>query len=110
MAGNVAGHMAQAGMAQEHTATPANIFAFYVPDTHHPHHQAPAGVPELTHSSSGSAAVLEKLHSFPVTTNVVEYPRAEGASKVHPNEYINTPNTPRPPNIEKMTFMFPSGL
>lgn len=71
VAGNVAGHMAQAGMTQDSGKTPANIFAFYCPDP-----------PDSHSDAAGQGKILDKIHTFPVTTNIVEYPRDAGASKV----------------------------
>ena len=83
VAGNVAGHMAQAGMTQEASSTPANIFAFFVPDSAKSSDESGAtNTPPPSTESHNAAPVVERLHSFPVTTNVVQYPRVEGASKV----------------------------
>jgi hypothetical protein len=86
VAGNVAGHMAQAGMEQQASATPANIFAFFVPET------VANSAPTETHNDEKT---LERLHSFPVTTNVVEYPRVEGASKVRTHAHARRHNAQR---------------
>ena len=71
VAGNVAGHMAQTGMTQDSGKTPTNIFAFYCPDP-----------PDSHSDAAGQGKILDKIHTFPVTTNIVEYPRDAGASKV----------------------------
>lgn len=73
VAGNVAGHMAQAGEADGHAeeaaqATPAAVFTFYAP---HPH-TVDAPVKE----------VLARLEQFPVTNAVIDLPRREGARNV----------------------------
>ena len=81
VAGNVAGHMAQAGMTQEASSTPANVFAFFVPESVK-NASSSKPITETSKDEEQHVAVLDRLHSFPVTTNVVEYPRVEGASKV----------------------------
>jgi len=74
IAGNVAGHMEQAGEAGSPGAepaaspTPAAVFTFYAP---HPHS---AGAP--------AAEVLERLARFPVTHAVIELPQLSGSSNV----------------------------
>lgn len=92
VAGNVAGHMAQAGEAATtdgEQKTPAAVFAFYVPE----------GSKERLFRNLGSKtsllrkeaasrdtlrleAELERLERFPVTTDLIEYPDCEGAAKV----------------------------
>ena len=58
-------------MTQDSGKTPANIFAFYCPDP-----------PDSHSDAAGQGKILDKIHTFPVTTNIVEYPRDAGASKV----------------------------
>jgi len=75
VAGNVAGHMAQAGEA-EHPADgaapelPPAVFTFYAP---HPHTV-----------DASEAEVLHRLESFPVTHAVIDYPRVGGNVQVEP--------------------------
>ena len=71
VAGNVAGHMAQAGMTQDSGKTPASICLLLPPDP-----------PDSHSDAAGQGKILDKIHTFPVTTNIVEYPRDAGASKV----------------------------
>jgi len=71
VAGNVAGHMAQAGEAgqESHSAQkPAALFVFYVPP--HPY------------TVSDFQADKRRLEQFPVTYAVIEYPKLPGACKV----------------------------
>lgn len=80
VAGNVAGHMAQAGEADPvdpgaaaAAATPAAIFAFYLPH--------PSDVQEPGDEAQNSHA-LERLERFPVTNAVIDYPHVAGSDKV----------------------------
>ncbi|CAE7213558.1 CHR23 [Symbiodinium necroappetens] len=71
VAGNVAGHMAQAGEAgqESHSATkPAAIFSYYMPP--HPY------------QVSDQQADKKRLQEFPVTYAVIDYPKLPGACKV----------------------------
>jgi len=71
VAGNVAGHMAQAGEANPSEPPhnkPAAIFAYYMP-------QGPFTV-------SDEHAQRKRLQHFPVTYAVIEYPKLPGASNV----------------------------
>lgn len=71
VAGNVAGHMAQAGEAgqESHSAQkPAALFVYYVPP--HPY------------TVSDFQADKRRLEEFPVTYAVIEYPKLPGACKV----------------------------
>jgi len=73
VAGNVAGHMAQAGEADPDpaptsNATPAAIFTFYAP---HP----------FTIDAT-EQEVLDRLERFPVTNAVIDFPRTEGSGNV----------------------------
>lgn len=78
VAGNVAGHMEQAGEAEEPgeaggggpepPATPTAVFTFYAP---HPH-SVDAPLDE----------VLQRLEHFPVTNAVIDLPHISGASNV----------------------------
>jgi len=74
VAGNVAGHMAQAGEADAAAEdapaakTPAAIFTFYAP---HPHTV-----------DASETEVLMRLSQFPVTNAVIRYPQIEGAGNV----------------------------
>eukprot|EP00928_Gymnodinium_smaydae_P015575 TRINITY_DN15768_c0_g2_i1.p1 TRINITY_DN15768_c0_g2~~TRINITY_DN15768_c0_g2_i1.p1 ORF type:complete len:416 (-),score=57.72 TRINITY_DN15768_c0_g2_i1:85-1332(-) len=75
VAGNVAGHMAQAGEADPdhgdaHPATPAAIFTFYAP---HPH------TIDATEDE-----VLTMYETFPVTNAVIDFPRVGGDVQVEP--------------------------
>lgn len=73
VAGNVAGHMAQAGEAdghQEQTALPAGLFTFYSP---HPH------TVDATEQE-----VLDRLANFPVTNAVIDFPKVGGNVQVEP--------------------------
>jgi len=76
VAGNVAGHMAQAGEADapaataEKPKTPAAIFTFYAP---HPH----------TVDASENE-VLGRLENFPVTNAVIDFPKIGGNVQVEP--------------------------
>lgn len=76
VAGNTAGHMAQAGEAEKppegadtpKPATPANVFTFYAPvakGTSHPE-------------------VMESLKDFPVTFAVIQYPKVGTNVQVEP--------------------------
>lgn len=73
VAGNVAGHMAQAGEADQaadsgHQATPAAVFTFYAP---------------LAHTVDATEQeVLKRLQSFPVTNAVIDFPRVKGGGNV----------------------------
>jgi len=76
VAGNVAGHMAQAGEADAPAAgeaapeLPPAVFTFYAP---HPHTV-----------DASEAEVLSRLESFPVTHAVIDYPRVGGNVQVEP--------------------------
>jgi len=101
VAGNVAGHMEQAGEASPKSAsgtpppsTPAAIFAFYVPQADTLSEQILPEtadglafyVPQWTRSASVEAR-QERLGpqdgwQFPVTNNVIDFPQWEGAKNV----------------------------
>lgn len=71
VAGNVAGHMAQAGEADASApaaALPPGIFTFYAP---HPH---TVDAPE--------EEILTRLENFPVTNAVIDFPRVQGGDNV----------------------------
>lgn len=71
VAGNVAGHMAQAGEAgaESHTATmPAGLFVYYAP----PH----------AFEVHCDRCDKKRLEQFPVTYAVIDYPKLPGSSKV----------------------------
>jgi len=70
VAGNVAGHMAQAGEADEHSVatTPAAIFSYYMPPT-----------PFVVQDKQ---ADRQRLEHFPVTYAVISFPKIPGACKV----------------------------
>mmetsp|Transcript_52618 Transcript_52618/g.133549 ORF Transcript_52618/g.133549 Transcript_52618/m.133549 type:complete len:406 (+) Transcript_52618:86-1303(+) len=75
VAGNVAGHLAQAGEADpdadDHGAnTPAAIFTFYAP---HPNT-----------IDASEQEVLDRLAHFPVTNAVIDFPKAGGNLQVEP--------------------------
>lgn len=74
VAGNVAGHMAQAGeadaAADSTPSMPAGVFTFYAP---HPH---TVDAPE--------SEVLDRLGTFPVTNAVIDFPRVGGNVQVEP--------------------------
>lgn len=73
VAGNVAGHMAQAGEAdpdQAPTEMPAAVFTFYAP---HPH------TVDATEDE-----ILQRLENFPVTNAVIDFPRQGGNVQVEP--------------------------
>lgn len=73
VAGNVAGHMAQAGEADATAtaaATPAAVFTFYAP---HPH-SVDAPIDE----------VLARLETFPVTNAVIDFPTGGSNVQVEP--------------------------
>eukprot|EP00933_Yihiella_yeosuensis_P080808 TRINITY_DN94309_c0_g1_i1.p1 TRINITY_DN94309_c0_g1~~TRINITY_DN94309_c0_g1_i1.p1 ORF type:complete len:401 (+),score=66.32 TRINITY_DN94309_c0_g1_i1:53-1255(+) len=76
VAGNVAGHMAQAGEAdaaaadEAAPATPAAVFTFYAP---HPH-----SIDATTED------VLNRLEYFPVTNAVIDFPKKGGNVQVEP--------------------------
>jgi len=82
VAGNTAGHMAQAGEAEKPAqgtdtpkpATPANIFTFYAP------------VPSECHSYKevARADIMESLKDFPVTFAVIRYPKKGSNVQVEP--------------------------
>jgi len=75
VAGNVAGHMAQAGEAAPASGsateqnTPTAVFAYYVPH------------PPVDEEGEVSSAV-ERLEHFPVTNSIIEFPDLQGAGKV----------------------------
>lgn len=71
VAGNVAGHMAQAGEAGANSKAatkPAALFTYYLPP-------GPFMVDD-------KQAAVKRLESFPVTYAVIEYPKLPGACKV----------------------------
>lgn len=82
VAGNVAGHMAQAGEADPaspaHTATPAAIFVFYLPQPLAPEEAAAASHAAAVPTGPASS----RLSRFPVTNAVIDFPHIEGGGKV----------------------------
>jgi len=105
VAGNVAGHMAQAGEADKSSAAvvpslPANIFPFYIPstDNHYQDRHGGAGAAEPTirkcHTSAEkvsevTSSVWDRVTTtdgwqFPVSTVIIDFPRDGSNVQVEP--------------------------
>lgn len=95
VAGNVAGHMQQAGEASEEeepAKKPAAVFTFYAP---HPH------TVEATEEE-----ILSRLEQFPVTNSVIFFPRFEGAGNVQVEPemglYVDIVYSPDEKRVERL--------
>jgi len=97
VAGNVAGHMAQAGESEapaegeSHPTTPAAIFTFFAP---HPH------TVDATEDE-----ILDMIAQFPVTNAVIDFPTIGGKVQVEPELglYVDVVYAKDGQSVERLT-------